>query len=243
MSTLLRPANLLSALLVLVASGSLSAFLLERRTAAGLAQENNSLRGVTNEMQRLREDNQEVARLREENQELERLRNDNKDLYKLRNEVRELRQEKAAWEATRPASESSTRAAAIPAGSSSSLAPTVNSLPATAASPAAGSKKPWLGFYYVKIPEAKNPDNAGNLVQTGTLVSFIEPDSPAEKAGLQVNDVVVAFQSQPVQTVQDLINLSRKVTIGETVSLDVIREGASMQLQLLVAEKPLEQPK
>jgi serine protease Do len=63
----------------------------------------------------------------------------------------------------------------------------------------------------------------------GAIIADVQPDSngqptPAFKAGLQVNDVVLEFNGQPVQDSQDLITKVAATPVGETVSLVILRE-------------------
>src|SRR5436190_14485876 len=48
--------------------------------------------------------------------------------------------------------------------------------------------------------------------------------TPASKAGLQVNDVIVEFNGQPIQDSNDLIARVAASSVGQTVSLTILRE-------------------
>jgi len=63
----------------------------------------------------------------------------------------------------------------------------------------------------------------------GAIVSDVPPDpnglpTPAGKAGLQVNDVIVEFNGQPVQDQNDLIGKVAATAVGQTVALTFLRE-------------------
>ncbi len=63
----------------------------------------------------------------------------------------------------------------------------------------------------------------------GAVVADIQPDrngqpTPAGKAGLQVNDVIVEFNGQPVQDSNDLIAKVAATKVGEAVSLTFLRD-------------------
>jgi S1-C subfamily serine protease len=59
--------------------------------------------------------------------------------------------------------------------------------------------------------------------QTGVLVTTVEPDSPAVRAGLQVGDILIAFAGQPVESVDALHKLLSEEPIGASVALTLIR--------------------
>ena len=68
------------------------------------------------------------------------------------------------------------------------------------------------------LPEAK-----------GAIIADVQPDrngqpTPAAKAGLQVNDVVVQFNGQTVQDSNDLIAKVAATEVGQNVALTVLRE-------------------
>lgn len=59
----------------------------------------------------------------------------------------------------------------------------------------------------------------------GAVLVNILPDSPAEKAGLQAGDVVVALNDQPIASASDLRNKIGLMRIGESARLEVLRDG------------------
>jgi len=63
----------------------------------------------------------------------------------------------------------------------------------------------------------------------GAIIADVQPDrngqpTPAAKAGLQVNDVVVQFNGQTVQDSNDLIAKVAGTEVGQNVALTVLRE-------------------
>jgi serine protease Do len=70
------------------------------------------------------------------------------------------------------------------------------------------------------------------------------PDAPtpASKAGLQVNDVIVEFNGQPVQDSNDLIAKVAASNVGQTVSLTILRDTDGKldrkTLSATLAERP-----
>ena len=72
------------------------------------------------------------------------------------------------------------------------------------------------------------PDLAKGLGTTqseGAVITQIEPDSPADKAGIRVGDVVVEVNGHHVRSSADLRNRIGLVRVGEKVELVIYHEG------------------
>jgi serine protease Do len=54
-----------------------------------------------------------------------------------------------------------------------------------------------------------------------------DTQGPAAKAGIQTNDVIVAFDGQPVSNAQDLINKVASTPVGQAVQLTYLREAGN----------------
>lgn len=73
-------------------------------------------------------------------------------------------------------------------------------------------------------------------VETGLLVASIEPQSPAERAGLQVGDVIVEFAGQPVATIDALHKLLTESRIGNKTPMTAIRHTEKRVLEITPGE-------
>jgi serine protease Do len=74
----------------------------------------------------------------------------------------------------------------------------------------------------------------------GALVNSVEKGSPAEKAGVEPSDIIVAFEGKPVESSSDLPRLVGATRPGSNAALEVWRKGATKRLTLTVAELPEE---
>lgn len=76
------------------------------------------------------------------------------------------------------------------------------------------------------------------LDQSGALlISSIEPDSPAEEAGLLLGDVLIALDGQPLQDAKDLRMVLTRDRVGERLAARVIRGGELKQIPLPIGER------
>ncbi len=80
-------------------------------------------------------------------------------------------------------------------------------------------------------------DGFGIPGRDGVVIQRVIAGSPAEKAGLRRNDVVVAFDGEPVT---DRAKLQLKVAdtpTGKRVPLEILREGKRMTLSITLSER------
>lgn len=95
------------------------------------------------------------------------------------------------------------------------------------------------GFLGVQTTEL-TPDlrrHFGVSEEAGVLVGHVEPDSPADKAGLEVGDILVQVDGEPVESAWDLGKAVRKKKDGETATLEVWRDGRAQTLTATIAER------
>jgi serine protease Do len=94
----------------------------------------------------------------------------------------------------------------------------------------------WLG---VQI-QALTPELRESLklpAEGGALVAGVIKGDPAEKAGLKAGDVVVEFDGRPVRSDRELVSIVGNTPVGRTVGLKVLRDGASLALEVKVAKR------
>jgi serine protease Do len=97
----------------------------------------------------------------------------------------------------------------------------------------------WLGVMIQEVNK-ELAESFGLPRPTGALIANVERNSPADKAGLEVSDVVLKFDGKTVESSGDLPRLVGSVKPGRKVALEVWRKGASKQLTLTVGEAPAE---
>ncbi|MEO6563061.1 MAG: DegQ family serine endoprotease [Nitrosospira sp.] len=85
-------------------------------------------------------------------------------------------------------------------------------------------------------------DLAGSLglaSTEGAIISTVEPNSPAEKAGMKPRDVVIGVNGRAVRNAADLRNKVGMMPIGETIELRLIRSAKPLTIKIKIA-KPLD---
>ena len=71
----------------------------------------------------------------------------------------------------------------------------------------------------------------------GCVIAGVQPASPAEKAKLQANDVILKMDGQKVETFDDLGGLIKKKKPGDEVTLDVRRGEENLSLKVKLGTK------
>ena len=74
----------------------------------------------------------------------------------------------------------------------------------------------------------------------GALVNAVEKGGPADKAGVEVSDIIIKFDGKAVNSSGDLPRVVGATRPGSKVSLQVWRKGAAKDLSVTVAEIPAE---
>jgi serine protease Do len=98
----------------------------------------------------------------------------------------------------------------------------------------------WLGIGIQEV--TKDLADSFGLKQTsGALIAGVEKNSPADKGGLEVGDIILKFDGKPIVTSGDLPRVVASIKPGKVVPVEIVRKGTSKTLQLGVGEMPNEQ--
>ena len=78
---------------------------------------------------------------------------------------------------------------------------------------------------------------AHRLIQpSGVLITTVESGSPADRAGLQPGDIIVAYDSQPVHSIDDLHRLLGGDRIGSVTTITTVRKAERLELPITAIE-------
>ncbi len=74
--------------------------------------------------------------------------------------------------------------------------------------------------------------------QGGVMVRSITPGSPAQKAGLQAGDVLVAINGRAIKGARDLVRQISSVAVGSKVEIQTIRDKKAQTFTVTIEEQP-----
>jgi serine protease DegQ len=95
----------------------------------------------------------------------------------------------------------------------------------------------WLGVEPQSI--TREAAQALALARTdGVLVRALQRDGPADRAGIQVRDVVVEIGGKPTPDVPQLLARIAELTPGSNAKVRVVRDGKPLDIDVVVAKRP-----
>jgi serine protease Do len=85
-----------------------------------------------------------------------------------------------------------------------------------------------------KLPGAVNREYG---FKNGVLVSRVEPNGPADKAGIKVRDIITAIDGRPIKDGDDLVNEIASRRPGSTIRLGYLREGKQGDTTVTIGDR------
>lgn len=101
---------------------------------------------------------------------------------------------------------------------------------------------PFLGVRYLLItPDVKEREKLfvdyGVIVRGNEEDSSVMPNSPAAKAGIQAEDIILALNGEKVTADQPLASLIQKYSVGDTVRLTILCAGREITVSVTLADR------
>jgi len=90
----------------------------------------------------------------------------------------------------------------------------------------------------VEVPR-RHARNAEIENRTGAMISALEQDGPAARAGLMSLDTIVRVDGEPVTGVDDLIRILNGERIGRRLAFDALRRGQLRSFEVTPLERPV----
>jgi len=93
-----------------------------------------------------------------------------------------------------------------------------------------------VGLQPVAIPSAWR-DKIGITAEEGLMVLSVEPESPADKASLQLGDILISLDGKALGDIDELQTSLRGDAVGQTISVVLVRGGETVEAHVTISER------
>lgn len=93
--------------------------------------------------------------------------------------------------------------------------------------------KPYLGVKYEMIPLSTA---ILNKIPQGAYVAEVMPDSPAEKAGLKVDDIITKLDNKDLKSEETLSEIIATKKVGDKMGMEIYRGDTTINLSVTLSE-------
>ena len=99
----------------------------------------------------------------------------------------------------------------------------------------------YLGFNLQDLD--RNLAESYNLPKPeGSLITNVQPNSPAERAGLKAGDIILKFNGTPISRTSELLNYLNRTMPNQTVQLEVLRDDKKRNISATLTTAPDDTP-
>ena len=105
--------------------------------------------------------------------------------------------------------------------------------------------RPYLGVRYTQITDTIKKSNNlsvdyGVIIQKGDTADSLAviPGSPADKAGLEENDIILEIDGEKLDQNNSLSAIIRQKQVGQTVTLKIIHNGETKEVKVKLEKAP-----
>lgn len=95
----------------------------------------------------------------------------------------------------------------------------------------------WLGVLIQDVTQ-ELAESFGMDQPRGALVAKVLDDSPAERAGVEVGDVILRFNGKTIQKSSQLPPMVGTAPVSRPAQLELLRDGGVIQLEVAIGELP-----
>jgi S1-C subfamily serine protease len=100
-------------------------------------------------------------------------------------------------------------------------------------------RRGYLGVAGQDVPLLRRVTRFHRLSQaTGVLVISLEQDGPARAAGVREGDIIVAFDTAPISSLDDLHRTLTEERIGRFAAIGLLRDQQRVDLSVRIADRP-----
>ncbi|MEM1566012.1 MAG: trypsin-like peptidase domain-containing protein [Candidatus Bathyarchaeia archaeon] len=97
--------------------------------------------------------------------------------------------------------------------------------------------RPWLGIIGLSLSKEIS-SYYGIPLDEGVLVTKVVEGSPADEAGIEAGDIILAMDNVPITRIEKLLSEIHKREVGEKVSLVIYRDGLKYSIEVILAKAP-----
>ena len=98
--------------------------------------------------------------------------------------------------------------------------------------------RPFIGIQYGLLTPESAVTGVGS--DKGALITVVADTGPARRAGLMAGDIITAVNNEPITPQISLQRILMQYTPNETVTLSVLRDGKTQDVQITLTERPAE---
>ena len=96
--------------------------------------------------------------------------------------------------------------------------------------------RPYIGIGGIDLDEATIKEY--RLPTLGVYIKSVQNFSPAEKAGLQIADIIIQADGKDIKTMDELNEIKNSHKIGDTMTLKINRNGQEKDITITLEETP-----
>ncbi|MCU4675474.1 trypsin-like peptidase domain-containing protein [Catenovulum sp. 2E275] len=94
------------------------------------------------------------------------------------------------------------------------------------------------GYLGLSGKETYVQTNEDLITPVGILVTQLEPNGPADKAGIIANDIILEIDGQAIRSRTQTLDLIAETKPGTVLPVTILRKGVRMQLKVTISELP-----
>lgn len=103
-------------------------------------------------------------------------------------------------------------------------------------------ERAWLGVSLENVDPTIAAQLGLDPGQTGVVIAGLVPNGPAEEAGLEEGDVIVAIDGTDIQTFDDLTRALTGFDPSETVTVEIVTAEGSEDVEVTLEQRPVTLP-
>jgi len=98
-------------------------------------------------------------------------------------------------------------------------------------------RHPLLGIAGTDV-SAEQAEELGLPARRGAIIESVQPETGAAAVDLRPGDVIISVDGDPLATMSELVAEVRRRAPGEVVELEVFRDGALLEVEVELGERP-----